>query len=156
MYSFPEGEGFYLNYSYADESRVSYYATYGGLFFLGIFLGLMFTCAAALIMYYKQISEGYDDRGRFDIMQKVGLSRAEVRASVRAQVLTVFFLPLAAAGVHVAFAFPLIATLFKVLALTNVKLFLLCTLGCYAAFAALYAAVYALTARTYYKIVSDD
>ena len=67
-----------------------------------------------------------------------------------------FFLPLAAAGVHVAFAFPLIATLFKVLALTNVKLFLLCTLGCYAAFAALYAAVYALTARTYYKIVSDD
>lgn len=156
VYSFPEGEGFYLNYSYADESRVSYYATYGGLFFLGIFLGLMFTCAAALIMYYKQISEGYDDRGRFDIMQKVGLSRAEVRASVRAQVLTVFFLPLAAAGVHVAFAFPLIATLFKALALTNVKLFLLCTLGCYAAFAALYAAVYALTARTYYKIVSDD
>ncbi|HOG00168.1 MAG: Bacitracin export permease protein BceB [Firmicutes bacterium ADurb.Bin248] len=156
VYSFPEGEGFYLNFGYTDESRVDYYATYGGLFFLGIFLGLMFTCAAALIMYYKQISEGYDDRGRFDIMQKVGLSRAEVRASVRAQVLTVFFLPLAAAGVHVAFAFPLIATLFKVLALTNVKLFLLCTLGCYAAFAALYAAVYALTARTYYKIVSDD
>ncbi|HWQ58596.1 MAG TPA: ABC transporter permease, partial [Clostridia bacterium] len=149
-------EGFYLNFNYADQSRASYYATYGGLFFLGIFLGLMFTCAAALIMYYKQISEGYDDRGRFDIMQKVGLGRDEVRASVRAQVLTVFFLPLAAAGVHVAFAFPLISVLFKMLALTNVRLFLFCTLGCYLVFAALYAAVYALTARTYYKIVSDD
>lgn len=149
------GSGVYLNYSYTGEVRQDYYAVYGGLFFLGIFLGLMFTCAAALIMYYKQISEGYDDRGRFDIMQKVGLSLAEVKASVRAQVLTVFFLPLIAAGVHVAFAFPLIAALFKILALTNVTLFLYCTLGCYAAFAALYAVVYALTARTYYKIVAS-
>jgi len=149
------GSGVYLNYGYTGESRASYYTTYGGLFFLGIFLGLMFTCAAALIMYYKQISEGYDDRSRFDIMQKVGLSLAEVRASIRAQVLTVFFLPLVAAGVHVAFAFPLIAVLFRMLALTNVTLFLWCTLGCYAAFAALYAAVYALTARTYYRIVAD-
>lgn len=156
VYSFPDGEGFYLNFGYTDESREGYYATYGGLFFLGIFLGLMFTCAAALIMYYKQISEGYDDRSRFDIMQKVGLSLAEVKASVRSQVLTVFFLPLLAAGVHVAFAFPLIAVLFQMLALTNVTLFLLCTLSCYAAFAVLYAVVYSLTARTYYKIVAQD
>lgn len=152
--SLPEGEGLYLRVSYMGQARENYYNAYGGLFFLGVFLALMFTCAAALIMYYKQISEGYDDRGRYDIMQKVGLTHAEVKASVRSQVLTVFFLPLVAAGIHVAFAFPLITVLFRVLALTNVTLFLKCTLGCYVAFAAVYAAVYALTARTYYKIVA--
>jgi len=91
----------------------------------------------------------------YAIMRKVGLARDEVKASVRAQVLTVFFLPLAAAGVHVAFAFPLISVLFTMLALTNVTLFLFCTLGCFTVFALLYAAVYALTARTYYKIVAE-
>ena len=153
--SLPEDEGLYLSLNYTDESREGYYAIYGGLFFLGIFLGLMFTCAAALIMYYKQLSEGYGDRARYAIMRKVGLARDEVKASVRAQVLTVFFLPLAAAGVHVAFAFPLISVLFTMLALTNVTLFLFCTLGCFTVFALLYAAVYALTARTYYKIVAE-
>lgn len=139
--------------SSASNSRDDLMDAYGGLFFLGIFLGLMFTCAAALIMYYKQVSEGYEDRARFEIMQKVGMGPSEVRATIRSQVLTVFFLPLITAGIHVAFAFPLITTLFQALMLTNVRLFLICTLCCYGAFSVLYGVVYALTARTYYKIV---
>ena len=137
----------------ASDTREGFLGLYGGLLFLGIFLGLMFSCAAVLIMYYKQVSEGYDDHDRYVIMQNVGMSLAEVKGSIRSQVLTVFFLPLVAAGIHLSFAFPLIATLFVILRLTNTMLFLMCTLVCFAVFALLYAGVYALTARTYYKIV---
>lgn len=141
--------------THAGSAREDFLALYGGLFFLGIFLGLVFVMATVLIMYYKQITEGYEDRGRFEIMQKVGMSREEIKAAIRSQVLTVFFLPLITAGIHIAFAFPLITRLFKVLSLTNVQLFLLCTVISYLCFGLLYLAVYALTARTYYKIVSQ-
>lgn len=135
------------------DRRQSFLSLYGGLLFLGLFLGLLFTMAAVLIIYYKQISEGYEDRERFVIMQKVGMTQAEVRKTVRSQVLTVFFLPLIAAGIHVAAAFPLIRLLLALLAMTNVKLYLLCTAAAFLAFAALYVMIYRLTARTYYKIV---
>ncbi|MCB8815348.1 ABC transporter permease [Desulfosporosinus shakirovi] len=134
--------------------KESFFAIYGGLFFLGIFLGALFIMATVLIIYYKQVSEGYDDKARFEIMQKVGMSREEVRGSIRSQVLIVFFLPLVAAGIHIAFAFPIITKLLAVLNLTNVGLFAWCTAGTILVFALFYALVYGLTAKVYYRIVS--
>lgn len=127
---------------------------YGGFFFLGLFLGVLFLMAAVLIIYYKQISEGFEDRERFAIMRKVGLSRREVRAAIRSQVLTVFFLPLLMAGVHVAAAFPLMSRLLALLYLSNTRLYMACTAVSFLVFAAFYVIVYLLTARTYYRIVS--
>jgi len=138
----------------AEASRESFYSVYGGLFFLGIFLGTLFIMATVLIIYYKQISEGYDDKGRFEIMQKVGMSKSEVRKSIRSQVLMVFYLPLATAVVHIAFAFKVITKLLALLNLTNVPLFALCTIGTILVFGIFYGIVYALTARVYYQIVS--
>ncbi|MCH1980942.1 ABC transporter permease, partial [Lawsonibacter sp. OA9] len=136
-----------------QQSEADFYETYGGLFFLGIFLGALFVMATVLIIYYKQISEGYDDAGKYEIMQKVGMSRQEVKASIRSQVLSVFFLPLLMAGVHIAFAFPIISRLLALMNLTNTSLFALCTVITLVIFAVFYAIVYALTARTYYRIV---
>ena len=133
-----------------------FYSLYGGLFFLGIFLGVLFIMATVLIIYYKQISEGYDDKERFDIMQKVGMSHAEVKKTIHSQVLTVFFLPLLIACVHIAFAFRFITRMLAVFNLTNLALFALCTAGTILLFALLYALVYTLTARSYYKIVSGS
>lgn len=130
-------------------------ALYGGLLFVGLFLGLLFTMAMILIIYYKQITEGYEDRERYRIMRKVGLSRREIRRSISSQILIVFFLPLAAAGLHVTFAFPGIVTMFRALSMTNVTLIAGCALGSFAAFGMLYGAVYLLTARVYYRIVSQ-
>lgn len=127
---------------------------YGSFFFLGIFLGLLFLMATAMIIYYKQISEGYDDRARFELMQKVGMTADEIRSAVRSQVLTVFFFPLVMAGVHIVFAFKMIAMLMSLLQLTNTTLFALTTVVCFFAFAAVYALIYAITARSYYRIVS--
>lgn len=127
---------------------------YGGLFFLGMFLGTLFIMAAVLIIYYKQISEGYDDKKRFEIMQNVGLSKSEVRSSIHSQVLTVFFLPLIAAGVHMTVAFPILQKLLEGLNMKNTELFMFCVIGCFLVFAVFYVIVYLLTARSYYKIVS--
>ncbi|MEG1242909.1 MAG: FtsX-like permease family protein [Oscillospiraceae bacterium] len=126
----------------------------GGFLFLGLFLGLIFIMATVLIMYYKQLSEGYDDRERFEIMQKVGLSRPEIKKALRSQILVVFFLPLCMAVVHIGFAFKMIQKLLLVLNLTNVGLFALCTLGTVGVFAIIYGISYLLTAKVYYKIVS--
>lgn len=138
----------------SEESKESFYSLYGGLFFLGIFLGALFIMATVLIIYYKQISEGFDDKHRFEIMQKVGLSKAEVKKAIRSQVLMVFFLPLVTAVIHIAFAFTVITKLLALLNLTNVTLFALTTGGTILVFAIFYAIVYSLTAREYYKIVS--
>ncbi|MEQ8197415.1 MAG: ABC transporter permease [Clostridiaceae bacterium] len=134
-------------------SREDFFMVYGGLFFLGIFLGTLFLMATVLIIYYKQISEGYDDKERFEIMQKVGMSKNEIKKTIRSQVLMVFFLPLAATVIHIAFAFPMITKLLAVLNLTNVSLFMLCTLFTILVFAVIYVVVFSLTARVYYKIV---
>ena len=130
-------------------------AFYGSFLFLGLFLGLVFALATVLIIYYKQISEGYDDRRRFAIMQQVGMTHDEVRATIRTQVLTVFFLPLVTAAVHVAFAFPMIRLMIEAFGLVNVRLFIWCTLGTIAVFAVVYTIVYSLTARAYYGIVNE-
>ncbi len=128
----------------------------GGFFFLGIFLGLIFVMATVLIMYYKQVSEGYEDRARFQIMRQVGLPKKEIRRSVDRQVLLVFFAPLAVAAVHVAFDFRLMVQLLTLFTLQNVALTLWCTLGTLGLFAVIYVLVYRLTARVYYHIVSDE
>lgn len=126
---------------------------YGGFLFLGIFLGFVFLMATTMIIYYKQVSEGYEDKGRFEIMQKVGMSKKEVRASIRSQIIKVFFLPLVMACIHLAMAFPMMNRLLLLFGMVNVKLFAICTVVTVAIFAVIYAIVYSITAKTYYKIV---
>ena len=139
------------------ESRVhyaaEYYAMNGGFLFLGVFLGILFLLATLLILYYKQLSEGREDRSRFQIMKKVGLDEDDIRRSVNSQMGTVFFAPLLVAGIHVAFDFPIISRLFTLFGLYDLGLELLCTLGVFAVFALLYAGMYRLTARGYCKMV---
>lgn len=145
------------SYSYytaiAEQERNQMLGIYGGLFFLGIFLGTLFTLAAILIIYYKQISEGYDDKEQYEIMQKVGLSHEEVRESIQSQILTVFFLPLIMAGIHVAFAFPVISRILRLLNLLNTALYVKCTIICFVVFALIYGIIYSITAKAYYQIV---
>ena len=135
------------------DSAEGYFVDFSGLFFIGIFLGLLFVTATVLIVYYKQITEGYEDKERFEIMQNVGMSHAEVRRSINSQILMVFFLPLVTAGIHVLFAIPFIFRIMMLMGLFNMKLYALCTAGCFLAFGVFYTAVYLLTARMYYGIV---
>ncbi|MCM1226479.1 MAG: ABC transporter permease [Clostridium sp.] len=148
-----KNSGIKCNVDCREENRSDAYGLYGSLFFLGIFLGLLFTMATVLIIYYKQISEGYDDKDRFEIMQKVGMSRQEIKSSIRSQVLTVFFMPLFTAGIHIVFAFPIVRKILAMLQLTNTKLFMASSICVFLAFAVIYAIIYMLTAKTYYKIV---
>lgn len=138
----------------AASDKAEFYALYGGLFFLGILFGTVFIAAAVLIMYYKQISEGFEDKAKFGILQKVGMTKGEIRRSINSQVLTVFFAPLAAAGVHMAFAFGIVSRLLMLFGLTDTGLFAVVTLCCFLAFGAAYTAVYLITSGSYYKIVS--
>ena len=135
------------------SSRQSFIELYGGLFFLGLFLGILFLLGTALIIYYKQVSEGYEDARRFTIMQQVGMSHREVKRSIHSQILLVFFLPLVTAVVHLAFAFPMLQKILLVMGLADFWIVLLSTVGCVAVFAVCYLIIYGLTARTYYKIV---
>lgn len=128
---------------------------YGGLLFVGLFLSALFLMAMVLIMYYKQITEGYEDRERYRIMRKVGLSRQEIRRSISSQIVWVFFLPLAAAALHIAAAFPGIVTMMRALAMTNEKLMSLCALASLLIFALLYGGVYMVTSRVYERIVTE-
>ena len=137
----------------AASSRADFLMTYGGLFFLGIFLGTLFLMATVLIIYYKQVSEGYDDKERFEIMQRVGMSKQEIRKTIRVQILMVFFLPLIFMMIHIAFAFPIITKLLALFGLMNTQLFLAATIGTIVIFASIYALIFNLTAKTYYKIV---
>ena len=136
-----------------QQEYESYYADNGSLLFIGIFLGSLFLMGTAMIIYYKQISEGYEDQKRFEIMQKVGLSRREVRSSVRRQILMVFFLPLLMAMLHITMAFPMIRRLLLLFGMTNTKLFIGCTAGTVLIFAVVYGVIYLMTARSYYHIV---
>ena len=130
-----------------------YYALNGGFFFLGLFLGFLFIMAAVLIIYYKQVSEGYEDRERYRIMQDVGLERKMVKESIGSQILVVFFAPLLVAAIHVAFDFQLMLHLLTMFGLHEAGVTLLCTAGTFLVFAVIYGLVYLLTARTYYRIV---
>lgn len=136
------------------ENRGDFYGSYGSLFFLGILLSVGFSLAAVLIIYYKQISEGYEDQARFDIMQKVGMTRRDIRSSINSQLLLVFFLPLLLAGLHLAFAFPFVHKLLLLFNLWNTRLLVGTTAASFLAFAVLYTLVYRITSNAYYHIVS--
>lgn len=129
-------------------------ATYGGLFFLAIILGLVFISGTVLIMYYKQVTEGYEDAERYEIMKKVGMTEREIKKSINSQILTVFFAPLIAAGIHIAFAYNMIKLMLRVMVAAAGSAFLYTTLICYAVFAVFYIAVYLITSKAYYKTIS--
>ncbi|MDE7195205.1 MAG: ABC transporter permease, partial [Oscillospiraceae bacterium] len=155
---FSEDSGYFdtaVSGNCVESERADFYALYGGLFFLGILLGSVFILAAVLIMYYKQVSEGFEDNRRFEILQKVGMTKQEIRKSINSQVLTVFFMPLIAAGIHTAFAFSIISKLLRLFAMTDTVFLALVTVCCYIVFAILYIAVYIITSRSYYSIVSS-
>ena len=135
------------------EMAEQLYQIYGGLLFVGLFIGILFLMATALIIYYKQISEGYQDKKRFEIMQNVGMSLTEVKKTIRSQVLMVFFLPLVAAGIHIAVSFRIVQMMVRMLAMGETKLFGMCTLITLGIFCVIYGLVYAFTAKSYYNIV---
>ena len=147
------GESLVITGNTVWGAREAVTAMCGALLFLGIILGLVCLFATVLIVYYKQISEGYEDRVRFQIMQKVGMSRREVKSTINSQVLLVFFLPLVVAGMHLAFAFPILEKVLHILLLSSTSLFVVCSLVTFGVFAAVYTLIYMATARTYYKIV---
>ena len=133
--------------------RESFYELYGSLFFMGMYLGFMFLMVTVLIIYYKQISEGYDDKERYKIMQQVGMDKREVKKSIRSQVLMVFFLPLVMAIIHVAAAFKVITKMLAMFYMTNTALFIECTIATIVVFAMIYCIIFVLTEREYYRIV---
>ena len=148
-----QGEGKYSASCIANE-RAYFYGMYGGLFVLGIILGSVFIVAAVLIMYYKQITEGYEDSGRFEVMQKIGMTKKEIKKSINSQMLTVFFAPLLMAGLHLIFAFPFVYRLLMMFGLYEKPFLLEVTGVCYLVFAVFYVVVYGITSRAYYRIVS--
>ena len=152
---FYAGTGTWLSSSWElkSDGEADAYGMAGGFLFLGIFLGFIFLMATVLIIYYKQISEGYEDKERFEIMQKVGLSRGEVKRSIHSQILMVFFLPIVVASIHIVFDFNMVEKLLTLFYLHDTALTALCTLGTVLVFFAVYGAVYLMTAKTYYKIV---
>lgn len=148
--------GAYMYMESRQEGYADFLAINGALFFLGLFLGSMFLMVTVLIIYYKQISEGYEDKERFAIMQKVGMSRTEVKGAIRTQVQTVFFLPLAMAAIHLAAAFPMLKRLLAILNLRNEILFAWCLIGTVLLFGVIYLIVFFVTSRSYYKIVGEQ
>lgn len=136
-----------------QENEQNFYLLYGGLFFLGIFLGTMFLMVMVMIIFYKQITEGYDDRERYQILEKVGMSSREVKDTIKSQIRIVFVLPIFAAAVHVTAAFPMVNRILKMLNLNNEKLFAGCLAATIIVFAVIYYLVFKVTSRTYYKIV---
>lgn len=151
-------EGRYSISSYSAESReanrADFFELNGSLFFLGIMLSIVFLLAAVLIIYYKQLSEGYEDRSRFAIMQKVGMTKKDIRKSINSQILTVFFSPLVFAGIHLAFAFPCVWRILTLFNLSNLLLVIVVTILCFVIFGLFYALVYKITSNSYYTIVS--
>ncbi len=139
-----------------NEMYTMYMSVFGGFFFIALFLGLLFMLQMVLMIYYKQLSEGHDDRRRYIIMQNVGMSLHEVRQTIRSQILTVFFLPLVTAAIHTAFCIPIITRVLSEMELTNNSLIYLILGGTFVAFSLIYALIYALTAKTYYRIVSTN
>ena len=142
--------------SFRAEAADEFYGTYGSLFFIGIVLSVLFICAAVLIIYYKQLCEGYEDQPRFAIMQKVGMTAPDIRRSVNSQLLTVFFLPLAGAALHMAFAFPMIRRVLLVFSLNNTALFVATALISFAVLSVVYTLVYRATSNAYYRIVKSS
>ncbi len=145
--------GYMYSVSNADDIKSDYYNLYGGVFFLSIILGIAFIFGDVLIMYYKQITEGYEDQARFAIMQKVGMTKKEIKKSINSQILTVFFLPLLLAGLHLCFVFPFLTKLAYIFNISNTVLLFKTTLCSFLAFALFYVITYKITSHSYYKIV---
>lgn len=143
------------NVEYIYSKHQDFMGVYGGLFFIGCFIGMLFLLTTAMIIYYKQISEGYDDRDRFAILRKVGMSGDEIKRTVTSQILLVFFLPILLAVIHICVAFDIIRKILLMLNLSDWVLFVKCTVGTVAVFFLVYAIIFRLTARVYYKIVKE-
>ena len=152
------GDGGFYSYNVAckAEERADFYGLFGGIFFLGIFLSILFLAATVLIIYYKQVTEGYEDEARFEIMRKVGMTAKDIRKSINSQMLTVFFLPLVTAAIHTAFAFPIVQKLLAIFNLQNTVLSLMVTLVAIVIFGIFYGVVYKITSNAYYAIVSGN
>lgn len=147
-----------ITYMMVDTQEGNYedlLSLYASFLFIGIFLSFLFIMATVLIMYYKQITEGYEDKKRFEIMQKVGLNKREVKKTINSQVLTVFFLPLVVAAIHIVFAFPMIEKMLRLLYLDNTNLYIMTTVICFGVFALVYVLIYFLTSKVYYGIVRN-
>lgn len=151
------GEGDFYSYGVdcREKERADYFGLFGGIFFLGIFLSIIFLAATVLIIYYKQVTEGYEDESRFNIMRKVGMTTKDIRGNINSQMLTVFFLPLITAALHVGFAFPMVQKLLVMFNLRNTMLSLIVTGAAIVIFGIFYAIVYRITSNAYYTIVSD-
>ena len=145
-----------ISFTGKQDNAVDFYAMYGGFLFLGVFLGGLFLLATVLIMYYKQISEGYEDQRRYQIMRQVGMTEREVQGSIHSQILLVFFLPLGAAAIHSLAAFPMLSRMLRLFQINNVGLFAACCGGTILVFCVIYALVFLLTARTYGRIVGTS
>ncbi len=143
-----------ISWECRELNRADFYGMYGGLLYLGVILSVVFLAAVVLLLYYKQITEGYEDQPRFAIMRNVGMTLPEIRRSIRSQMRTVFFLPLVGAGLHLVFAFPMVEKLLHLSGLTNTGLFAAVTAGCSLVFALFYLLTYRITSRSYYRIVS--
>ncbi len=141
-------------YATKEGNAEDFYGTYGGLFYLGILLSIVFVIAAVLIIYYKQLSEGYEDAGKFEVMQNVGMTKTDIKKSINSQLITVFFAPLALSGLHLTFAFPMVRRLLALFALNNIWLFVLTNVISFVVFGVCYTIVYKLTSNAYYRIVS--
>ena len=139
-----------------EDNRESFYDLNGSLFFLGIVLSTVFLLAAVMIIYYKQLSEGYEDYTRYEIMQKVGMTKQDIRKSINSQMLTVFFSPLLMAGLHLCFAFPFLWKIMMMFGLNNRTLIIAITVICYIIFGVFYAVVYKITSNLYFHIVSGN
>ena len=137
----------------ASESTVEMNALFGGVLFIGIFLSIIFMVGTVLVIYYKQISEGYEDRERFVILQKVGLDQKQIKQTINKQVLTVFFLPLAFAFLHLAFAYHMLSLILKVVGVVDSAMMLSVTLSICGIFALVYVLIFMITSRSYRKIV---
>ncbi|MGD9474779.1 MAG: FtsX-like permease family protein [Eubacteriaceae bacterium] len=156
LYSTLEQSASLFSVNSADRYRDEWYSIFGGFLFLGIFMGSLFLMATVLIIYFKQLSEGYEDRKRFEIMQNVGLDQREVKKTINKQILIVFFLPLLTAVVHTLFAFPVLVKMLQAFRLDDWQLFLACTAVTMVAFALIYAFVYKMTAKVYYRLVKNE
>lgn len=143
---------FTANSRYDAEGMVNGFV--GGTFFIGIFLSIIFMLGTVLVIYYKQISEGYEDRERFVILQKIGLDDLQVKQTIRKQVLTVFFLPLIFAFIHLAFAYHMLSLIVRIIGVLNPDLMLVVTIIVCGVFFLAYVLVFALTSRSYRRIVS--
>ena len=141
--------------SVKQEEQDYFYSMYGGILFIGLIIGILFIISTAMIIYYKQISEGYEDRERFIIMQKVGLSKEEVKKAIHSQVMSVFFLPLIVAFIHSAVALNIVANCLKMVVVIHVPTFMISVMVTCVVFALVYAIVYKITSKEYYKIVNE-